>query len=85
VARQRFLKVPASQLHEGDRIRVMDPPAIANGPEPSYYDPEWRVLGPPVPLASTSDVMVRLGIRTNDRGVSIRFGADEWVTVARTA
>lgn len=78
-----FIKVPASQLRPHDLIRVMDPEAITTNTEPTYYDPEWQVLGPPVSLAMTSDVAVRVGLRADDNGVMVRYGADEQVTVGR--
>jgi hypothetical protein len=83
VGTRELMTVEASELRPGDRIRLLRPPSgWDNGP--GQYEPDqWRVLDLPIRLAMTNDVAVRLGIRSGDKGISVRMPAYESVTVVR--
>jgi hypothetical protein len=77
------MTVEASELRPGDRIRLLRPPSGWEDGSDQYEPDQWRVLDLPIRLAMTNDVAVRLGIRAQDRGVSVRMPAMESVTVLR--
>lgn len=75
--RREYVTVAARELRDGDRIRLANTAVVAANSTP------WMVLGTPVLLAQTRDVAVHVGIKRTDRGVTIRMGAEEPVTVIR--